>query len=45
VQLIMETEGTVPDVINEHHQLNPDIRLVRNIYGHKRESSHLTGGS
>jgi hypothetical protein len=32
VQLIMETEGSVPDVINDQHQLNPDIRLVRNIW-------------
>jgi hypothetical protein len=32
VQLIMETEGSVPDVINDQHQLNPDIRLVRQIW-------------
>jgi hypothetical protein len=32
VQLIMETQGSVPDVINDQHQLNPDIRLVRNIW-------------
>jgi hypothetical protein len=36
VQLIMETEGSVPDVIDQH-QLNPGmhIRLVRNICGRK----------
>jgi hypothetical protein len=34
----METEGSVPDVINDQHQLNPDIRLVR-IYMDERESS------
>ena len=28
----METEGSVPDTINDQHQLNPDIRLVRNIW-------------
>jgi hypothetical protein len=33
VQLIMETEGSVPDVINDEHELNPDIRLE--IYGRK----------
>jgi hypothetical protein len=32
VQLIMETEGVVPDIINDQHQLNPDVRLVRNIW-------------
>jgi hypothetical protein len=33
VQLIMETEGSVPDAINDQHQLNPDVRLVvRNIW-------------
>jgi hypothetical protein len=32
VQLIMETEGSVPDITNDQHQLNPDIRLVRNIW-------------
>jgi hypothetical protein len=32
VQLIMETEGSVPDTINDQHQLNPDKRLVRNIW-------------
>jgi hypothetical protein len=35
VQLIMETEGSVPDTINDQHQLNPDIRLVRNIHGRR----------
>jgi hypothetical protein len=33
VQLIIEAEGSVPDVINDQHQLNPDIRLE--IYGRK----------
>ena len=32
VQSIMETEGSVPDTINDQHQLNPDVRLVRNIW-------------
>ena len=32
VQLIMETEGSVPDAINDQYQLNPDVRLVRNIW-------------
>ena len=32
VQLIMETEGSVPDVINDKYEMNPDIRLVRNIW-------------
>jgi hypothetical protein len=33
VQLIMETEeGPLPDVINDQHQLDPDIRPVRNIW-------------
>jgi hypothetical protein len=26
----METEGPVPDVIDDQHQLNPDMRLARN---------------
>jgi hypothetical protein len=30
--MIMETEGSVPDTINDQQQLNPDIRLVRNIW-------------
>jgi hypothetical protein len=25
----------IPDVINDQHQLNPDIRLVRNIWTRK----------
>jgi hypothetical protein len=32
VQLIMETEGSVPDVINDQHELNQD---QLEIYGRK----------
>jgi len=32
VQLIMETEGVVPDTINDEYQPNPDVRLIRNIW-------------